>query len=193
MASVQMKYLGAADVGPKLKGHAAAVKAHLTEAIFFWHEHYLPIHFTTDAYQRYPGVYKERFKDRTLSEYLEDIREGGRLWADSEEAKQKRKKLRNPMVWTGRMRLLASAKITVTGTSKKMKGALAGTNTANLHQGTNPLTGGYNMPLELTTLNAEENEKILGLLNMRYEEFHRTAQPVRSVRADSKGASIAAG
>lgn len=175
MASVQIKYKGAANVGRKVKGHNAAVKEHLKQAIFTWHKKYLPLHFSKVAYQRYGSVFKKRFKPRTRAEYYEDIRKLGLAAANSAKAREARNKLRAPMVRTGQLERNARIKITVTGTAKRMKGAIAGSRVANFHQGNNPSTGSYNMPRELTVLNAQEERALVQQLNEAYEAFLNAA------------------
>lgn len=187
MASVEIKYRGAADVGRKVKGHNAAVKQHLKDAIFAWHKKFLPSHFTKAAYQRYPGAFKQRFKPRTRAEYYEDVRKLGVVAANSAKAREARNKLRAPMVRTGTLERNARMKITVTGTAKKMKGAIAGSRVANFHQGNNPATGSYNMPRELTVVNAQEERVLVRQLNEAYEEFLNAAGSERTVKHKSGG------
>lgn len=141
----------------KVRGLNGATKRAMRRAMvaLYWRQ-YLPKHFTKQAYYRYPQTFKKRYQVE---------RKRGR-----DRARQTRT-LREPMVWTGRLRRNVLASFSPIGTVARMRGPLRGSSIANLHTGSNRRTGGYDMPAELRVVTESEIKAILGMIEDGVMEF----------------------
>lgn len=127
------------------KGFAKAVKEANKEVVRHWHKKMLPEHFKATALSRYEPYQKrtDRYRKRKVAV----------------------KGLRKPLVWEGDLKRNALRQIRVSGTSKRVRGRMPGTQVANF--GSRP-----NMPPmrdEMTAVNEREVEK-LSRLHARLDE-----------------------
>ncbi len=137
-----------------LKAFRPAVKFANIRTVFFWHKEFLPIHFTERGHARY------RMQFRIPSYIKRKIRIKGH---------------NKPLVWTGTLQKNATTKIRVSGTAKRVRGTMPGTQAANLRRGS-----GANLRDEmLRTTRAEE--KIMGKFNEK-----TTAEQLRKIKGQKK-------
>ena len=96
-------YTGSPEV--KAKAFRGILKEEMRGLIDFWHEKYLPKHFTKAG----SGVYK--YQDRSASHMRKKI---------------KRFRHADPLVFTGDMKRMLIRRIAISGTAKSAKGTLRG-------------------------------------------------------------------
>lgn len=129
------------------------VKAALFDAVRRWHsgesfapgygkgkavarQGFLKVHFTPNAFSRYPDVYRKRSRKYN-------------------ERKMKAFGHASPLRWTGNTMREIMLGVRVSGTSKKARGRMSGANRA-----LNFKPGGHDLGAELRTVNAHEAEQL---------------------------------
>lgn len=162
MLKTQIKYTGPMKL--KVKGFNKALKDALTAALAYWHRTFLPQHFQTNAYYRYPGLIKKR----------RGIVENGKLLTPAEIHKRLNSKdisntpLRSPMLVSGTLMHNATRQIVVTGSTKTLRGRLPGTQVANFFPRAN---APYNMREEMTAVNEAEERQMDLIVDEEMEKF----------------------
>ena len=144
------------SLGKRVAGLRPEVKQALIDAVKLWHSDFLKFHFgTLGAVQsRYPGVYVSR-----TPQYMRD--------------KAKKYGHQDTLVWSGRTKQLMLQSISVSGTSKRARGRLQGSNTLNFggigsrHDG-NPRP---DMRSEATAINQSEAEALRDFIQARVAAF----------------------
>jgi hypothetical protein len=160
MLMTQFKYTG--PMKQKLVGFNKALKSALSEALAWWHQKFLPIHFQKNAYYRYRGIFKRRH----------GIVENGKLLTKAQvrvrTGDDKKSVLREPMLISGTLKRNVTKQINVTGSVKNMKGRLPGSNVANFFPNAK---ADYNMREELTAINKAEEKEMDKIVDERMTAF----------------------
>jgi hypothetical protein len=146
----------------RLGGFEEMMVAAMTEAMVRWHRQDLPHHFDTVAAvnARYPGVYKRRTTGYMI-------------------AKARRKGHQQMLMWSGQSAANVMSQITISGTSRELRGRMKGANRAFNFSGVDskgrvkPL-----MQIELNYVNDEEWRALMSIVEKRMKEFMDASCPV---------------
>lgn len=144
----------------KVKGMSKVVKAAMTDGLLKWHQDILPLHFKPQGQvsARYPGVVKSR---------------------EAKYMKRKGYKYRhqNLLEFSGELKRNVSRGISVSGTSKEIRGRLPGSQKANFKASAKS----PDMRAELTTTNEAEAMVLAQIVDAKVGEFLQSNEGTKTV------------
>ena len=151
-------YRGPGDMQLKKREFAPAVKNALQSMLLdVWHPDFLPFHFELAAYSRYKAVAPELFRRRY-----------------SRPRKGETAFVRRPLTWTGELKRNVTRVLRVSGTSKRVRGIMPGSQKANF--GTH-----HNMVEELRIVNKTEAKVMAHHVDKRVTEWFNGPSIPRTV------------